>query len=49
MDSDFYKTLEKPSEGLYKDRGSKFIAFAHPAKDVEEAKSILEEIKKKNN
>ena len=47
MDSDFYKTVDKSSEGLYKDRGSKFIAFVHPAKDAEEAKMILEEIKKK--
>lgn len=47
MDSDAYKTIEHVTEGLYKDRGSKFIGFAHPAKDAEEAKTIIEEIRKK--
>lgn len=47
METDFYKTIDTPSEGLYKDRGSKFIAFAHPAGDEEEAKLVLEDIKKK--
>jgi len=27
---DTYRTIEKPSEGLFRDRGSKFLAFAYP-------------------
>ena len=27
---DLYKTIETPSEGSYKEKGSKFLAFAYP-------------------
>jgi uncharacterized YigZ family protein len=27
---DLYKTIETPSEGIYKEKGSKFLAFAYP-------------------
>jgi uncharacterized YigZ family protein len=40
-----YRTLSIASEGLYKDKGSKFIAYAHPVKDLEEIKQILEQIR----
>ena len=40
-----YKSISQPSEGLYKDKGSKFIAYAYPVKDLEEIKSSLLEIK----
>jgi uncharacterized YigZ family protein len=43
---DTYKTIEKPSEGLYKDKGSKFIALAHPVESEEEIKEILAGIRK---
>jgi len=43
---DTYKTIEKKSEGVFKDRGSKFIAFAIPVKTEEEAKKNLAEIRK---
>ncbi len=46
MFDDTYQTIEKPSEGLYKDKGSKFIAFAFPVKNEEEVKAHLTELKK---
>lgn len=43
---DTYLTLAKISEGLYKEKGSKFLAFAIPVSDVEEIKEILKEKRK---
>jgi len=36
-----YKTIEKPGEGLYKEKGSKFLGFIHPVNNEKEAKVIL--------
>ncbi len=41
-----YQTLSNPSEGLYKEKGSKFISFAYPIISVDEAKSIIDQHKK---
>lgn len=38
---DTYRTIEAPCEGLFKDRGSKFYAFAFPIRRDEEAKERL--------
>lgn len=43
---DTYLTLARTSEGLYKEKGSKFLAFAIPVSDVEEVKEILKEKRK---
>ena len=43
---DTYKTLGKKSEGLFKDKGSKFIAHAIPCQSEEEIKTELEALKK---
>lgn len=40
------KTIQSPSEGLYKEKGSKFLSFAFPVKNVEEIKTILENYRK---
>lgn len=48
MFSDTYYTLKQPSEGLYKDKGSKFLAYAYPVKNEEEIKGILDDLKKKH-
>ncbi len=45
--SDFYKTIKEPSEGFFKDRLSKFYAFAFPVETEEKAKEYLKDIKKK--
>jgi uncharacterized YigZ family protein len=44
---DTYKTIEKSAEGVYKDRGSKFIALAFPVNTEEEVKKIQAELRKK--
>jgi uncharacterized YigZ family protein len=38
---DTYKTIEHPVEGLFKDKGSKFIAFAWPVLSEAQVKPIL--------
>lgn len=42
---DVYKTIETPAEGLYKEKGSKFIALAYPVRTEEAVKEIVGEIK----
>ena len=44
---DEYKTILSPSEGTYSELRSKFLAFAHPVTNVEEALSIVEQYQKK--
>ncbi|MDP2424545.1 MAG: YigZ family protein [Bacteroidales bacterium] len=44
--NDTFKTIAKKNEALYKDKGSRFIALAFSVKDEEEAKKLLEDIKK---
>jgi len=44
---DTYLTIRTSSEGLYKERGSKFFALARPVSNGENVKSILQELKKK--
>ena len=44
--SDTYRSIEAPSRGVYKELGSKFLAFAYPVETEEAAKSILEEVRK---
>jgi uncharacterized YigZ family protein len=48
MSSDFYKTIEKPSVAEFKDRGSKFIAYAFPIAAVNEFKEKLAGVKKEH-
>ncbi|HEC43166.1 MAG TPA: YigZ family protein [Bacteroides sp.] len=43
---DAYRTIEKRSEGLFRDRGSKFLAFAFPVSSTKEIKSIQERLRK---
>ena len=46
MFDDTYKTLAAPSEGLYKEKGSKFLAFAYPVHTIDEVKAHLEQLRK---
>lgn len=46
---DIYYTIEKESQGYYKDKGSKFFAFAFPIKREEEAKEILAKLRKEHH
>ena len=44
---DSFRTLEKPAEGGYREKGSRFMAFGFPVKHEKEIKSILATIRKK--
>ena len=45
--SDIYRTIEKPVEGIYKEKGSKFLAFAYPTGDEASIKEQLSTLRKK--
>ena len=47
MIPDYYNTIEKPSVAEFKDRGSRFIAFSFPVKDVNDFKEKLASSKKR--
>lgn len=42
---DIYNTIDEPSEGIFRDKGSKFIAYAYPFKDENKLKEIISELK----
>lgn len=48
LDINSFNTIEKPSVAEFKDRGSKFIAYAFPIADVAAFKERLAEIKKEH-
>jgi uncharacterized YigZ family protein len=43
---DRYKTIASKSQGLFKDRGSKFLSFALPVRSFDEVKAIVREYRK---
>lgn len=45
--ADTYLTLARPSEAIFREKMSKFLAFAHPASTVEEAKAVIAQYQKK--
>jgi len=45
--ADTYHTILSPSEAVFKEKMSKFLAFAHPVESVEEAKNIISRYSKK--
>jgi uncharacterized YigZ family protein len=45
--SDKYKTIEKISEGFYKEKGSKFYAFAYPVTTEKQIKDTQKQLRKK--
>src|SRR5882724_74350 len=42
-----YQTIQSSTEAIYKEKGSKFLAFAYPVSNEREIKSRLEELRKK--
>jgi len=46
MQNDSYKTIEDTSEGIYKEKGSKFIAYAFPVSSEEDIKEQIDKLKK---
>ncbi len=45
---DTYQTIKTPTEGLFKDRGSKFLAYAYPIEHENEVKPLVENLKKEH-
>ncbi|MCM1532404.1 MAG: YigZ family protein [Bacteroides sp.] len=43
---DTYLTLAAPAQGLYKEKGSKFLAFAYPVETEQEIKDLIEKLRK---
>jgi uncharacterized YigZ family protein len=44
---DSYRTLEKPAEGSFREKGSRFLAFGFPVEDESQVKEILAGLRKK--
>lgn len=47
MISDTYLTIASPAEGLYKDKGSRFLAFAYPIFSETDVKPLVDALKEK--
>lgn len=45
MFTDSYLTVKQPAQGLFKDKGSKFIGYIFPIQSVEDVKRILMKLK----
>lgn len=45
---DTYKTIKSPAEGLFKDRGSKFFAFAYPIEHENQVKDLVDNLRKEH-
>ena len=46
LEKDEYRTIKSESRGLYKEKGSKFIAVAVPVKNLDEVRETLESLRK---
>lgn len=46
LTDDTYQTVASTSEGLYKEKGSRFLSFVYPVTSVEAVKSIVEDKRK---
>ena len=47
--NDSYKTIEKESKGYFKDKGSKFYAYAFPIQNEDQVKEIIALLKKEHH
>ena len=47
MDSDSYRTIGAPSVAVFKEKSSKFLAFAYPVCNAEQIKDCLDALRKK--
>lgn len=46
MAADTYWTIAHTSDGCYKEKGSRFLAFAHPVRTLNEVKTLVEAARK---
>ena len=49
MESDRYTTIIKISQGIYKEKGSRFLSFAYPLSDEQKVKPFIDKIRKENH
>jgi uncharacterized YigZ family protein len=49
MNSDTYKTIESPGEGIYKEKGSRFLSLAMPVSDPDEIKPLIDKLRKEHH
>jgi uncharacterized YigZ family protein len=49
MNSDTYITITSSSQGVYKEKGSRFVSFATPVSDHEEIKPIIDKLRKEHH
>lgn len=47
--NDEYRTIEKAATGYFKDKGSKFYAYAYPVKNEDEVKEYVQGLKKEHH
>lgn len=45
---EYFQTIKERTEGVFKDRGSKFFGYAFPVKNEDEVQSYLQELKKEH-
>ncbi|HOK38614.1 MAG: YigZ family protein [Bacteroidales bacterium] len=43
---DYYKSIKQPAQGIYTEKGSKFLSFAYPVSSEDEVKNHLVTLKK---
>lgn len=48
-DTGIYSTINEPSQGIYKEKGSKFLSFAFPVSDLEQVNQILGKLRKEHH
>lgn len=46
VENDCYLSIAAPSQGLYKENGSKFLAFAYPVEQEDHAQEIIADLKR---
>ena len=49
MNSDIYKTIATTSQGIFKEKGNRFVSFAVPISSQEEIKPIIDKIRKEHH
>jgi uncharacterized YigZ family protein len=49
MESDTYKTIKAAAEGIYKEKGSRFVSIAIPISGQDETKVIVDTIRKEHH
>jgi len=45
---DTYVTIDAPAEGIFRDRGSKFLGYAYPIKSDQDIKSLIANLKQEH-